>query len=270
MAFGGRAAELIIFNQFTTGAANDIKQATNMARSMVCKWGMSDVVGPMAVGEQSQEVFIGREWVSNKDHSEETARVVDAEVKRIIDSAMNRADALLRENIDCLHRVADALLERETITGDEVRRLMKGESLPPLDLKANPRKLLTTKDLEKGDGASPQGEKDRDRPPSSADSPFPPGPPAGKSPAQRSRASGIPDTPESPESPKSGVESGPAEEKPRPDAPSSTPETPPASPLPPAASGAAGKKTNRSPLGAALSGKKPGADDDDASGPEDS
>ena len=148
MAFGGRAAELIIFNQVTTGASNDIKQATNMARSMVCKWGMSDLIGPMAVGEQSQEVFIGREWVANRDHSEETARLVDAEVKRIIDTAMETASKLLREHIESLHRVAEALLERETLTGDEVRRLMNGETLPPLDLKTNPRKLKTTVDYE--------------------------------------------------------------------------------------------------------------------------
>lgn len=146
--FGGRAAELIIFNKYTTGASNDIKKATDLARSMVCKWGMSELVGPMAVGEQSQEVFIGREWVANKDHSEETARLVDSEVKRIIDEGMAAADRLLRENLDALHRVAEALLERETITGAEVKRLMDGETLPPLDLRANPKKLLTTKDLE--------------------------------------------------------------------------------------------------------------------------
>jgi cell division protease FtsH len=148
MAFGGRAAELIIFNKQTTGAANDIKRATDTARAMVCKWGMSDVIGPMAVGEQNQEVFIGREWISNREHSEETARMVDAEVKRIIDQAVQEADRLLREHIDSLHRVAEALLERETITGEEVAKLMRGESLPPLDLKSNPRKLTTTKDLE--------------------------------------------------------------------------------------------------------------------------
>ena len=143
--FGGRAAEHIVFNHYTTGAANDIKQATNMARAMVCKWGMSDLVGPMAVGEQSQEVFIGREWVANREHSEETARLVDSEVKKIIDTAMSTADRLLRENIDCLHRIADALLDRETLTGDEVKSLMNGETLPPLDLKTHPRKLARTR-----------------------------------------------------------------------------------------------------------------------------
>jgi cell division protease FtsH len=147
MAFGGRAAELIVFNKMTTGAANDIKQASGMARSMVCKWGMSDLIGPISIGEQNQEVFIGREWVTNRDHSEETSRQVDAEVKRIIDAAMREADRLLRENMDCLHRMAESLLDRETITGDEAQRLMRGETLPPLDLKTNPRKIFTTKDL---------------------------------------------------------------------------------------------------------------------------
>ena len=160
VSFGGRAAELIIFNQYTTGAAADIKQATSLARSMVCKWGMSELIGPMAVGEQSHEVFIGREWVANREHSEETARMVDAEVKRIIDESMVTADRLLRENIDSLHRVAEALLDRETLSGDEVKRLMKGEELPPLDLKNNPRKLTTSRPLaRKGE------DKERDQAP---------------------------------------------------------------------------------------------------------
>jgi cell division protease FtsH len=165
MAFGGRAAELLVFDRQTTGAANDIKRATDTARAMVCKWGMSDVIGPMAVGEQNQEVFIGREWISNRDHSEETARMVDAEVKRIIDHSMQEAGRLLSENMDSLRRVAEALLERETITGEDVAVLMRGESLPPLDLKSNPRKLVTTKDLEeqkqkKDDSSGGQGPED--------------------------------------------------------------------------------------------------------------
>ncbi len=168
MAFGGRAAELIIFNQFTTGASNDIKQATSLARSMVCRFGMSDLIGPMAIGEQSQEVFIGREWVANREHSEETARLVDAEVKRIIDAAMERADALLREHIDGLHRVAEALLERETLTGEETRLLLEGESLPPLDLKANPRKLITTEDLERENENGPSDGDAGQEPPQDA------------------------------------------------------------------------------------------------------
>ena len=161
VAFGGRAAEIIIFNQYTTGAGNDIKQATNIARSMVCKWGMSELIGPMAVGEQSQEVFIGREWVANREHSEETARMVDAEVKRLIDTSMATAERLLRENIDGLHRVAEALLDRETMSGDEVKRLLRGEELPPLDLKTHPRKLTTSRPMPRkgeGDGGNGSGQ----------------------------------------------------------------------------------------------------------------
>ena len=130
--YGGRAAELIIFNRYTTGASDDIKRATKLARAMVCQLGMSEAVGPMAVGDQNQEVFIGREWVANREHSEETARMVDAEVKRIIDTAMSTAEQLLRDNLDLLHKVAEALLERETITGDDIDRIMRGEQLPPL------------------------------------------------------------------------------------------------------------------------------------------
>ena len=131
--FGGRAAELIIFNRYTTGASDDIKRATKIARAMVCRLGMSEAIGPMAIGEESQEVFIGREWTSTKDHSEDTARLVDAEVKRIIDTAVKTADALLREHLTELHAMAEALMERETITGEDVDLIMKGEALPPLD-----------------------------------------------------------------------------------------------------------------------------------------
>ena len=138
--FGGRAAELVIFDRYTTGASNDIKQATKIARSMVCQLGMSEVVGPMAIGDQSQEVFIGREWVANRDHSEETARMVDAEVKRIIDTAMNRAMQLLKDNLPILHAMSEALLERETLTGEDVDLLMAGKPLPPMDAEQYRRK----------------------------------------------------------------------------------------------------------------------------------
>jgi cell division protease FtsH len=132
MSMGGRAAELVIFGNYTTGAAQDIKQATQIARSMVCKLGMSERIGPVAVGDQSQEVFIGREWISNRDHSEETTRVVDAEVKRFVETGMKQAEELLRARIDALHSVAATLLERETISGAELKLLMDGQSLPPM------------------------------------------------------------------------------------------------------------------------------------------
>ena len=135
MTLGGRAAEIIVFDQYTSGASNDIKQATKTARMMVCQLGMSDKVGPVAIGESSQEVFIGREWVASREHSEDTARIVDAEVKRIIDASMEQAEKLLRENLDALHRVSAALLERETINGSEVTLLMEGKELPSIEEK---------------------------------------------------------------------------------------------------------------------------------------
>jgi cell division protease FtsH len=135
IALAGRAAEMIIYDNLTTGASDDINKATQTARAMVCRYGMSEAVGPVAIGEQSQEVFIGREWVSHREHSEETARLVDAEVKRITGAAMNTAETLLRENIETLHALAAALLERETLTGADIEKIRKGEALPPLESK---------------------------------------------------------------------------------------------------------------------------------------
>ena len=168
MSMGGRAAELIVFGNYTTGAAQDIKQATQIARSMVCKLGMSERIGPVAVGDQSQEVFIGREWISNRDHSEETSRVVDAEVKRFVESGMSQAEELLRAHIDALHSVADALLERETINGAELELLMKGQSLPPMTARENEHEhedsedenfAIEDDDSPHGDGGAPSGGK---------------------------------------------------------------------------------------------------------------
>lgn len=133
MILGGRAAELVIFDRYTTGASDDIKKVTQTARAMVCQLGMSELVGPVAIGDDSQEVFIGREWVSNKNHSEETSRLVDAEIKRIIEEGSARAIELLKEHVDVLHKTAEALLERETITGAELQMIMDGKPLPPFD-----------------------------------------------------------------------------------------------------------------------------------------
>lgn len=129
----GRVAEELIFDTITTGAGNDIERATGMARKMVCEWGMSDVIGPMAIGEQGEEVFIGRDWGHARNFSEETARVVDAEVKKLVETARSNCYTLLKENIDLLHAIANALLERETITGEDIDLLIKGKALPPFD-----------------------------------------------------------------------------------------------------------------------------------------
>ena len=135
---GGRVAEEVIFDDITTGASNDIERVTRMARKMVCEWGMSEAVGTLAIGETGEEVFIGREWVQNKNFSEDTARLVDSEVKRIVEEAHSRCRKLLEENLDVLHRIAQALLDRETITGDDLELLMDNKELPPLDTNGKP------------------------------------------------------------------------------------------------------------------------------------
>ena len=137
---GGRVAEEIIFDDITTGASNDIERVTRTARKMVCEWGMSDAIGTLAIGETGEEVFIGREWVQNKNYSEDTARLVDGEVKRIVEEAHSRCRTLLQDNLELLHSIARALLDRETITGDELDMIMEGKPLPPLDSNGKPVK----------------------------------------------------------------------------------------------------------------------------------
>jgi cell division protease FtsH len=129
MAMGGRAAEEIIFgaDKVSNGAAGDIKMATDQARRMVTEWGMSDKLGMIAYGDNSQEVFLGHSVTQNKNVSEVTAREIDAEIKDIIDGAYARAKRLLTEDIDGLHALARGLLEYETLSGDEIRLVLRGE-----------------------------------------------------------------------------------------------------------------------------------------------
>jgi cell division protease FtsH len=127
--FGGRAAEEIVFNSITTGAGNDIERATAMAKRMVCEWGMSEEFGPMALGKKDDEVFLGRDMAHVKDYSDETAKLIDLEVKRILGDAYNRAKTILDDNIELLHSLSLALIERETLTGEEVAKIINGEEL---------------------------------------------------------------------------------------------------------------------------------------------
>jgi len=131
-AMGGRAAEKLVFNHFTTGAIGDLSQATETARNMVCRYGMSDVLGPLTFGKKEEMVFLGKEIATHKDYSEQTAVLIDQEVRKIIERAYEKASQLLRENQDHLHLIATTLLEREVLDGDELNRLMKGETLPPM------------------------------------------------------------------------------------------------------------------------------------------
>ena len=132
-AMGGRAAEKLVFNELTTGAGNDIERATQLARKMVCEWGMSDKIGPLTFGKKEEEIFLGREISQHRDYSEETAQIIDEEVKRIVNTGMKKAEKILKDNMDILDRLSSALLEREILDGDEVDKIIKGETLPPFD-----------------------------------------------------------------------------------------------------------------------------------------
>ena len=131
-ALGGRAAEKLVFNRFTTGAGNDIEKATGIARKMVCEWGMSEKLGPLAYGAKEEEIFLGREITKHKDFSEQTAQDIDSELKKIVMTGMDRAEQILSDNIDVLHKLSQELLEREILDNDEIEKIMRGEELPPV------------------------------------------------------------------------------------------------------------------------------------------
>ena len=124
ITMGGYAAERLIYNETSTGAQNDIEQATELARKMVCEWGMSDVLGPIAYGQKDEPIFLGKEIARHKDYSEETARVIDAEVNAIINSRLERAQQLLGEHRDQLVLLATTLVQKETLGDVEIRELL--------------------------------------------------------------------------------------------------------------------------------------------------
>jgi cell division protease FtsH len=136
MFFGGRVAEELVFgaDKITTGAGNDIERATGLARRMVTQFGMSELIGPLAVGDKEQEIFLGREFAQRREISERTAQMVDDEVKRLIDEAYARATEILSANRELLDRIAQALLDRETIDREDLDRLVKNQPLPPRGL----------------------------------------------------------------------------------------------------------------------------------------
>ncbi|MFA6233229.1 MAG: ATP-dependent zinc metalloprotease FtsH [Bacteroidota bacterium] len=129
-AMGGRAAELLIFGQLTTGAGNDIERATSLARKMVCEWGMSEL-GPLTFGAKQEEIFLGREISQHRDYSEQTAIAIDESVRVIVLRGMKRAEELLLEHRETLDRLSVALLEREILDSDEIDHILRGEALPP-------------------------------------------------------------------------------------------------------------------------------------------
>jgi cell division protease FtsH len=124
VAFGGRVAEEIVFNRISTGATNDIKQATDLAQQMVRTWGMSEALGPMSYAKGEEQIFLGREIAQHRDYSDETAMKIDSEVSKLINTAYETASKVLVANMDLLHKLADLLLEKETVLGNELDDLI--------------------------------------------------------------------------------------------------------------------------------------------------
>ena len=123
-ALGGYAAEKVVFNEITTGASDDLKKATDLARSLVTRFGMSEKIGPMALGEKDELIFLGRELTTERNYSEETARLIDREVKKLIDNGYKKAQEILTRRRTKLDEIAKILIEKETIERDEFEKLV--------------------------------------------------------------------------------------------------------------------------------------------------
>ncbi len=130
---GGRAAEEMFLNHMTTGAGNDIQRATELARKMVCEWGMSDSLGPLTFGQKEEQIFLGKEFARHRDYSEETAMAIDSEIRRFVTENYQRAASVIAEKKETVQRIAEALLERETLNSEELEALMEGRELPPME-----------------------------------------------------------------------------------------------------------------------------------------
>ena len=131
---GGRAAEEIIFNSKTTGAGNDIERATEIARKMVCEWGMSEKLGPVTFGKKDEQIFLGREMASHKNYSEATAVEIDGEIRHIVDESYIAGPSTPVDNIDILHRLSLELIEKENLGGAEVDAIVKGGDVPSAEM----------------------------------------------------------------------------------------------------------------------------------------
>jgi len=160
--FGGRIAEELIFglDSVTTGASNDIERATDIARNMVTKWGLSEKMGPLAYSEDEGEVFLGRSVTQHKNLADDTARVIDEEIRDFIDRNYERAENLLKENTDILHTMAEALIKYETIDTNQIDQLMERKDVSPPkdwdddeDSKSSKSSGTEEKKEDKGDGS---------------------------------------------------------------------------------------------------------------------
>ncbi len=151
VAFGGRVAEEIVFNRISTGAANDIKQATELAQNMIRAWGMSEKLGPLSYAKNDEQIFLGREIAQHRDYSEETAKKIDEEIIDLIRKSYNLAKKVLQENSDILHKLAERLLEKETVMGAELDELILSMR-PGIKLPSKPVDDLETQSEKKAPG----------------------------------------------------------------------------------------------------------------------
>ncbi len=175
MTLGGRAAEEIVFHEVTTGAANDLEKVTSTAKSMIMRFGMSEKLGPRVLGKNHDQPFLGRDYGSEADYSEEIAREIDDEIRRVIEEAHEQALAVLREHMDSLHKVSNILIERETIDRDQFERLLAGEDEATVFPDEAPSQT---------DTPEPQGEAKRQRQPRPRPFPLPGSAMQGPDPAQ--------------------------------------------------------------------------------------
>jgi len=150
---GGRAAEEMIFQEMTTGAQNDLERATAMARAMVCEFGMSEKLGPLTLGHRQQNPFLGRDYMDERNYSEEVAQSIDKEIRSIIEMSYTRALELLQENREKVDKIVAVLLERETIERDDFEKLMKGEEVAPLPPPVTPEDGTPTPDVKSAQDA---------------------------------------------------------------------------------------------------------------------
>jgi len=126
---GGRAAEELVLNHQTTGAGNDIERSTEIARKMVCEWGMSEKLGPLAFGQKEEQIFLGREFAQHRDYSEETAQMIDEEIRTIVTRSYEKAKDILIQNMEALHKLANTLLEKEVLDSHQIDAIVKGEAV---------------------------------------------------------------------------------------------------------------------------------------------
>ena len=144
---GGRCAENLIFNDTSTGAGNDIATATDISRKMVCEWGMSEIIGPLTFGKKSEEIFLGREISHARDYSDEISQIIDEEITSFVKKAEKNASNILTKHLEKLHDIANALLEYESISGNEMNQIIKGETIVRAESKPKKKRVRRRKNI---------------------------------------------------------------------------------------------------------------------------